>query len=501
MTGFLKRGFLPSVVTAVAVAGTGFAGENESVAADDRVARLEALLTAQQQKISTLEGQVAAASSQDVEKARTDAIKQQIREVLNEREFRDSLMGSTIQAGYNDGFYIGSSDEKFLMKFNGHMQVRWTFYETQTRNKYLLPDRDRDDKTGFSMDRIRFSINGHVYSKDLTYNLTLRADAADQQDVVAHYAYLNYRFRDEFQIQAGLFQLASTMDSLLDNSGYQGVDLGLYNAVFGLGNGVGVRFWGQVCDRKLTYYLDVVNSLNGDRNRPITPDPSELDGNPAILARAVWTILGEPGDYGVREGDTRKDKSTPVLGLGMSYAFNDDQGDRQTTRIPVPLVGWNPGRGGYGLTTTNGLQINQFSWDMGFKYCGFSAQGEYALRIVDPRRTDRRPFTPWFLISGDDSTTVQHGAYVQVGYFLPIPGLENKLEWMARVGGISALSDEQEGSWEYATGVNYYIEGHAVKLQADMVRVYEAPITSGYSSLANVNDKALVFRVQLNVAF
>ena len=167
----------------------------------------------------------------------------------------------------------------------------------------------------------------------------------------------------------------------------------------------------------------------------------------------------------------------------------------------MPLVGWNPGRGGYGLTTTNGLQINQFSWDMGFKYCGFSAQGEYALRIVDPRRTDRRPFTPWFLISGDDSTTVQHGAYVQVGYFLPIPVLENKLEWMARVGGISALSDEQEGSWEYATGVNYYIEGHAVKLQADMVRVYEAPITSGYSSLANVNDKALVFRVQLNVAF
>lgn len=501
MTGFLKRGFLPGIMAAAAVAGTGFAGDNELAPADDRVARLEALLSAQQQKISALEGQVAAASAQDTDKSRTDALKQQIREVLNEREFRDSLMSSTIQAGYDKGFYIGSSDEKFKMQFNGQMQFRWTYYETQNRNRYLLPNLNRDDKTGFDLERIRFTISGHVYSKDLTYQITMRADAADAQDVVMHYAFVNYRFRDEFQIQAGLFQLASTYSQLLDNNGFMGVDRGLYDAVFGLGNGVGVRFWGQLFDKKLTYYLDVVNSLNGDRNRPITPDPSELDGNPAVLARAVWTIMGEPGDYGVREGDTRKDKSKPVLGFGMSYAFNDDRGDAQTQRIPVPLVGWNPGRGGYGLTTTNGTQVNQFSWDLGFKYAGFSAQGEYAIRLLDPRSTDHRPFTPWWLISGDDSTTVQQGAYVQVGYFLPIPGLQDKLEWYGRIGGTSSLSDEQEGSWEYATGVNYYIEGHDVKLQADMVHIYEAPISSSYSSLANVNDRATVFRVQLNVGF
>ena len=58
-----------------------------------------------------------------------------------------------------------------------------------------------------------------------------------------------------------------------------------------------------------------------------------------------------------------------------------------------------------------------------------------------------------------------------------------------------------EGSWEYAGGLNYYIQGDNVKLQTDLTRIYEAPISNNYSSLANVNDDVLVWRVQLQVAF
>jgi hypothetical protein len=90
---------------------------------------------------------------------------------------------------------------------------------------------------------------------------------------------------------------------------------------------------------------------------------------------------------------------------------------------------------------------------------------------------------------------------MQLGYLLPIPGLEDKIEAVARVGGISTLANGQEGTWEYGAGFNYYIEGNDVKLQTDVVKVSEAPISSGYSSLANVNDDVLVFRVQLQVAF
>ena len=98
-------------------------------------------------------------------------------------------------------------------------------------------------------------------------------------------------------------------------------------------------------------------------------------------------------------------------------------------------------------------------------------------------------------------TTVQQGAYVQVGYFLPIPGLERKLEAVARVGGISALANGRESAWEYAGGLNYYVNKDRVKLQADVTRITEAPLSSGSASLANVNDQPLIFRVQLQVTF
>jgi hypothetical protein len=121
---------------------------------------------------------------------------------------------------------------------------------------------------------------------------------------------------------------------------------------------------------------------------------------------------------------------------------------------------------------------------------------------VDVRRANRGAFsTPLWLLTNDDSTTVMHGAYAQAGYFLPIPGLEDKLELVARVGGISVNTAHQEGSWEYAGGLNYYLEGNRVKLQTDFTKIYEAPISSGYQSLANVNDDALIWRVQLQVAF
>jgi len=51
----------------------------------------------------------------------------------------------------------------------------------------------------------------------------------------------------------------------------------------------------------------------------------------------------------------------------------------------------------------------------------------------------------------------------------------------------------REATWEYAGGVNWYFRGDDVKLQADVTKVSEVPITSSPHTLANVNDDALFF--------
>ncbi len=465
----------------------------------DAVARLEAQLKAQQQRIAELEQQVASARAQDVEQQRVEAMREQIREILSEKEFRESLMPTTLTAGYDNGFYIRSTDDAFLLRVNGRMQFRFTHYGTRKDNRYLLPRFQRDDRTGFDVQRMRLTFSGHAWNEDLTYHFQIRMDAPQSNDAQLHYGWVNYRFQDEFQVKFGVFRLASTRAQFTSDANLSLIDRPVADSVFGLGIGMGVRFWGSCADNRVDWYLDVVNSLNSPGGRTITPDPAEHDNNPAIVFRVVWHILGDREDF-LHQADLEFHES-PVWDLGFHYAFNEDERDRFTTRQPFPRrrLGFFPG--GFGLTTTNGTQIHQFGIDTHIKYNGFSAIAEYWFRTVDVRRATRRPFTPIFLLTGDGSTNTQHGAYLQVGYFLPIPGYEKKIEAVARVGGISTLFGEVEGTWTYSAGLNYYIQGDKVKLQTDVTKVTEVPITDNYTSLANVNDDALIWRVQLQVGF
>lgn len=482
-----------------------------ATAADDAdvVAALEAQLQAQQARIERLQQQVAA-TAQSEDSARVAAMKQQIREVLSEAEFRESLMPSTLQAGYDGGFFIRSSDDKFRMQFNGLFQMRWTHYCTQNRNHYLLPgfNTGRRDRDGFDAQRVDLTISGHAYSPDLTYNFEFGSGTPNGYDTALNYAWANYRVMDEFQIRAGVINIASTRSGTASFATYQFVDNPVFDAVFSLGDGLGVRIWGDLMDGQGTYYFDVVNSLNSFNTRTITNDENLYanghDNNPALAFRTVWAILGGKCLHPNDEPDyvTPCDLAwhdEPAWNIGFHYAFNDDLHDG-TTRIPFPRKTFFR-KGGFGLTSSEGLQIHQFGIDSGFKYQGFSATAEYVLRILDVRSAASRPFTPLYQFTGDDSTNAQHGAYLQCGYFLPIPNHERSFEVVGRVGGISALSSGQEGTWEYAGGLNYYIQGHNVKLQTDITHVTEAPISSNTHSLANVNDDAWIWRVQFQLAF
>ncbi|MCK4343260.1 MAG: hypothetical protein KAY37_16220 [Phycisphaerae bacterium] len=506
MSGRLHRVCLLGAIAVGVFAGPVLAGDGANQ--NDQVARLEALLEAQQQKLEALEQQVAATAQQDMNAARTEQMKQQIREVLSEQEFRESLMPSMLQAGYNKGFFIKSSDEKFMMKFNGVFQMRWTHYATRSRNHYLAPGFRRSDRTGFDMNRIRFRFSGHAYSKDLTYLLELAMGQAGAYDARVRYAWVNYRFIDEFQFKAGIFLVGATRAHANSIATMQFVEYPMMDAVFGIDRGTGVRFWGKLFDGKGEYRLDLLNSLGSHTTRTITNDEDLYanghDNNPAIVFRTVWAILGGTCEHPEDAGELTEPcdmgfHTDPALNIGFHYAFNEDDHDG-TLRIPFPRKTFFR-KGGFGVTSSEGLQINQFGFDAGFKWQGFSAIAEYALRILDVRDAAHAPFTPLFMLTGDDSTNVQHGAYLQCGYFLPIPGLERKLELVGRVGGISALSSGQEGTWIYAGGLNYYIEGHKVKLQTDVTKISEVPLSSSTYSLANVNDDALIWRIQLQVAF
>ncbi len=510
MSGRL-RWLCPSLLVGLAVIGTGVGRAADPPPADD-TARLQALLEAQQRQIQRLEERLAAAEQNDTDRARVDVLRQQIREILSEREFRDSLMPTTAQVGYDKGFYIRSTDEKFKMQFNGLFQFRFTHYGTRSTNRYLAPGFQRDDRTGFDFARVRFQVSGHAFDPKLTYLMEFEStpDGAARYDTGLKYGWINYRFVDEFQFMAGIMRLASMRASFGSTRAFHTIDYPtLTEPVFGLGDGLGVRFWGHLLNKRGAYYLDIVNSFNSPGTRTITNDEDLFtnghDNNPAIVLRTVWALLeGESRDK--PEGGSTfwansdsEYHTAPAWEIGFHYGYTEDRYDGNL-RIPFPRrTFFAPG--GFGLTTSDGLQIHQFGLDTGFKFMGFSLTAEYVGRVLDVRDGTTPPLTPLFQLTGDGSTNVQHGGYVECGYFLPIPGLERKFEVVGRVEGITTNSGGVEGTWAYTGGLNYYFEGHRVKLQTDLTKVSEVPISSPTHSLANVNDDALIWRTQLQVAF
>lgn len=498
--GFRWRGVVAPLLAVLVAPLAAWAAEPD--AADPRMAELTAKVEEQQRKIEELERRAAQNNSQDVEAERTRMMREQIRAILSDQEFRETLMPTTLLAGYDRGFYIKSSDNNFSFKFNGMFQWRFTHLGTRQNNRYLLPRLRRDDRTGFDITRLRFTFSGHAHDPNLTYYFEFSSDQSNNYDTRLLYGWVNYKFADEFQIKFGRDTMVAGRQRMLHESQLQMVDRGMTDAYFALGQGTGVRIWGQVLNKRLEWFLGVSNSTNGPDNRVVTVDPSELDGNPAIAARLIWHALGNDITQYWFDGDIDC-LDDPYLGIGAHTIFNEDDGDAQTTRVAFNRNGlfgmFRPG--GYGLASINGARLWQMGTDAVFKWQGFSLSGEYFLRFIDIRQAWDRPFAPLWRLTGEESTTNSMGAYAQAGYFLPIPGMEKKLEAVARIGGMTTNIGGYEGSWEYAAGMNYYIKGHWLKLQTDLTKIYESPISASDESLPNVNDDALVWRVQLQVLF
>ena len=478
---------------------------------DAQIAQLQAALDAQAQRLTTLRQQVAASQDETLGADRTEQMRVQIREVLSDAAFRESLMPATAQAGYQRGFYIRSTDDRFKLQVNGRIQFRWTHYATRSQNRYLAPGTTRSDRTGFDVPRIYFTFGGHAYTRDLTYALILDGSEYRTYDMGILHAWVNYRFVDEFQVRAGIMRVAGTRANV-NTATMQFVETPLFDAVFAIPRGLGVRFWGRLFANQPIegqYRLDIVNTLGTPNTRTITTDEDLYaaghDNNPGIFFHTVWGLMrgcctrqGDEVPYPFASCDWEY-HTEPALNIGAHYAFTEDTHDGALSIPYARKTFFQPG--GFGLTSSDGLQIQQFGLDLGFKYRGFSATAEYAVRVLDVRHARRAPFTPLYQLTGDDSTSTLHGGYLQCGYFLPIPGWEQKFEVVGRVEGMATTAGGREGTWAYAGGFNYYIDGHRVKLQTDVTKVTETPVSNSTVSLANVNDDALVWRMQLQFAF
>ncbi|MBN1341853.1 MAG: hypothetical protein JXQ73_04195 [Phycisphaerae bacterium] len=451
-----------------------------------RLDRLQELVEKQQQTIGELETKLSVANSEDLDAARVEEIKKVVREVLADADFRESLYPDVMQVGYDHGFYIKSSDEKFLLNINGMMKFRWTGTNRQTDNPRLQGRNKQDDINGFEIEQLYLTFMGHIHTDKLTYRVTVRGDTDQSHDWITYYAWVNYEIAPELQIRAGLVDIPQGRQFLYWHSQWQFVDRSLAEEVFALGRSIGIKAHGTLAKR-LSYQIGMFNGINDESD---SPGREQLDTNFSYAARLVGHILGDPI---TSEPDLEYSKD-PQWEVGSSFYYNDDNGDNRGPGLLYNIperIRRGRGIGGNATADATGTDYFGFGMDTAFKYRGFSLAAEWYLRTVD----SDSEFSQWELLTTRSGSSHYQGGYIQAGYFI----IPKKVELAARMGGV--WDNGGDNTWEYTFGVSYYPYGsHNFKIQADYTRIEEASVDSDWINV-NQNDEINMFRVQLQAAF
>ncbi|MBN1342096.1 MAG: hypothetical protein JXQ73_05425 [Phycisphaerae bacterium] len=449
----------------------------------EKIDQLEAAATSQQARIDRLAERVSAATDRSTGADRVAGIRAIVREALADAEFRDGLYPDLQRVGYDKGFYIAAADETFLLKINGWSRIRWTGQNRQTDNPRQQGRQKQDDINGFEVEDLRLNFSGHIHSPKLTYRIQVSGDTDQAHTWRTWDAYVTYAMAKEAQLTVGLAKVPFGRQRSYTKSTLHFIDRSIGDETFNLNRSIGAYLRGMLVDR-LSYAIGISNGL---ANRDDTLE--ELDTNFAYSARLVAHILGDPIKT---EGDLAYSKD-PRFEIGLSAAYNDDNGDRgRSTPYSVPdRIRSGRGIGGYGTADLTGTDLLQFGADTAFQYRGLSLSAEYWLRSVD----GDSEFSQWERLTGRDDARHYQAGYLQAGYFV----IPKRLEAVARLGGL--WDADGDDTWEVTCGLNYFPWGtYNLVLQVDVTRIGEAPYTSSSGNWAQ-NDEVTMVRLQIQAQF
>ena len=371
-----------------------------------------------------------------------------------------SLVGGCGSAGYDGGFWIRGGT--FLLKINLTIQTRWEGFQWNDEPASPSPG---GDLSGFSLPRVTLKLSGDAtcdvryyaelefghsgssldnsVGRNLSYgglffrflNPTAPANAVPDLGV-AREAWIEYEAAPQLAFRMGLIKTAATRQLMTPPEMQQFVDISMASSYIGQSNpgytdrnrDYGFMIHGGLgCDGAWQYMLTVTNG-DGPVHRNVldgtTDDPM------AYGARVNWDVLGH---MGYEEGALRQRSCdwTASIGVWGTY-FIDHRTENPLTQLAE--------RTSYGV-------------DLAAGYGGFSFTGAYNMVTFTDKNGAGFEF---------DGTSYLG----QLGYLFPDTAWEIAARYSSYVQKPRGNLDT--GGTEYGFAVNYYIDGHADKITADV---------------------------------
>ncbi len=405
--------------------------------------------------------------------------KEEFERVQVESEMRSYLLQPSFKAWYDRGFNFSMNDNAFFLKIRGFVQARYTqrlrndaWRSSGDSKNYpeLLgvfgdyrANRSTNDGSSFNIRRARLMFMGHLFNPDLKFFVQMAGETAENAQnpgsiqlldaavMSTHLPWLNvmggqYKvFFNRSQVNNAtsmqFAERAGVMDAFTAN-GLNRRDIGItvmndeevfpVNYYVGNFNGLGPRInrFGSFTSEAATEPCPGGQTGGGPPQWPATQRNLNANLRTSInqlmyVARVNVNVLGRAG-YG--EGDIAYSE-TPQLAVGADYAYNHGINtatnnafvgiDLANLNVRRQLATFGNGRElGWGI-----LDFSTYSFDMAYKYRGFSLQAEYYWKNVNRHQKG----LPCMQTNAANTICIAFapgtlgnatGWYVQSGYFL-----------------------------------------------------------------------------------
>lgn len=309
------------------------------------------------------------------------------------------------------------------------------------------------------MRRARLLFEGAMFDRDLRYRLQLAFAPEDLEwegglDGRATRTplldwYVESRHLRDLHVRVGQFVVTYSRERTISSRAMQLVDRSIASDELSLDRDLGVEVWSSDL-----FGLDVLRYYAGITIGEGRDGLGSADTGLLYYVRVELLPAGMFDDY--VQGDLAR-SSEPRVSIGAAYSFLDDGPLDRGLEGEVPADA--------GTTDFHG-----FAADAVLMWHGFSAHVEVLWR--------RGTRTPGDAVD-DEGLAIPvapprngYGAFVAAGYLLPGLPVELAARWsmIAPLGAGSALEERHE----LGGGVNVYLDGHALKLQADVFTIWRA---------------------------
>ncbi len=386
-----------------------------------------------------------------------------------------SIMNRPYLTGlYDNGFVLVAPVDKqktpFALKLNISTQMRYTgFYRSvdhwtdSAGNVWPVFNRGY-----FALNRNSFSFSGFAFSPNFQYNVSVFSTSATNQTIAM--GALKYVFDPGLALNAGYYKVPGTRE-WMEPLQQMGVDRTMSNTFFRPNVSPGVWLSGEPLEG-LHYLAGIFNDYNS-----LASNAFRTNTNMTYAANAWWEPLGE---FGPGYADAT-DHENLVMRTGSSVVFSrarpspnpnpfETNPENTVLRLSDGTPVYLPNALGPGINV-NATDVLLYSYDLAFKYRGFSLSGEYYARWLFDLGTSKGAIPAAY------TTIFDTGGLAQVSASL----VPRHLDVFARTSGVFGAFGE---GTEYGGGLNWYIRGNQrLRATAEAKRINHSSasnVLSGY---------------------